>query len=74
MFENRQIAAIEAKCRRFWNSSECLNANGAKRSVKMWTTIFSKSFFKNILLCMQGRQSKIRSLHTYVMPRTIYFG
>ena len=24
MFENRQIAAIEGKCRRLWNSSECL--------------------------------------------------
>ena len=60
MFENRQIAAIEAKC--------------AKRSVKMWTTNFYKSFFENILLYMNGRLSKIRSVHTYVMSRTVYFG
>ena len=40
----------------------------------MWTTIFYQIFFKNILLCMKGRLSKIRSLHTHVIPRTVYFG
>ena len=46
---------------------------GAKRSVKMSTTNFYKSFFKNILLYMNDRLSKIRSLHTYVMHRMFYF-
>ena len=45
-----------------------------KRSVKMWTTHFYKSFSKNILLYMSSRLSKIRSLHMYIMPRTVYFG
>ena len=27
MFENRQIAVSEGKCRRFRNSSECLNTH-----------------------------------------------
>ena len=40
---------------------------GAKRSVQMWTTNFYKIFFKNILLYMNGRLSKIRSLHTYAI-------
>ena len=35
---------------------------------------FYKSFSKNILLYMSRRLSKIRSVHTYVMPRTVYFG
>ena len=39
----------------------------------MRTTNFSKSFFKHILLHMKGRMSKIRSLHTHVIPRTVYF-
>ena len=51
-----------------------LGAKGAKRSVKMLTTNFYKSFFKNILLYMNGWLSKIRSVHTYVIPRTVYFG
>ena len=42
-----------------------LDAKGAKRSVKMWTTNFYKSFSKNILLYMSSRLSKIRSVHTY---------
>ena len=42
-----------------------LDVKGAKRSVKMQTTKFYKSFFKNILLHMNGRLSKIRSVHTY---------
>ena len=46
----------------------------AKRSVKMWTTNFYKSFSKNILLYMSRRLSKISSVHTYVMLRTVYFG
>ena len=40
----------------------------------MWTTNFCKSIYKNILLHMSSRLSKIRSVHTYVMPRTDYFG
>ena len=31
-------------------------------------------FFKNVLLYISSRLSKIRSVHTYVMPRTVYFG
>ena len=50
-----------------------MGTKGAKRSVKMWTTNFCKSFFMNILLYMNGRLSKIRSVHTYLMTRTVYF-
>ena len=50
-----------------------LTVKGAKRCVKMWTTNFYKIFFKNILLYMIGRLSKIRSLHTYAMHRMFYF-
>ena len=59
----------------FFTYSLCLekltnfNAKGAKRSVKMWATNFCKSFFKNILLYMNGRLSKICSVHTYDIPR-----
>ena len=85
MFENRHLTVFEGKCHWFRNSSECfkthwrqwltnLDANGAKTSVKMWTTNFYKSFSKNILLYMSSRLSKIRSLHMYVMIRTVYFG
>ena len=34
---------------------------------------FCESFFKNISLCMNGRLSKIRSVHTYVITRMVYF-
>ena len=51
-----------------------MDAKGVKRSVKMWTTTFYKSFLKNILLYISSRLSKIHSVHTYVMPRTVYFG
>ena len=37
----------------------------------MWAIY--KSSFKNILLYMNGRLSKIRSLHTYVMHQMFYF-
>ena len=64
MFENGQIVAIEGKCRRFRNSSEFLKTNldakGAKKSVKMWTTNFYKSCFLNSLLYMNGQLSKIQ--------------
>ena len=40
----------------------------------MWTTNFYKSFSKNMLLYMSSRLTKIRSVHTYVMLRTVYFG
>ena len=55
MFGNRQIAAIEGKCRCFkilQNKSLCreklinFDTKGAKRSVKMWNTNFYKSFIK----------------------------
>ena len=51
-----------------------MDAKGAKRSVKMLTTNFYKSFSKNILLYMSIRLSKIRTVHTYAMHRTVYFG
>ena len=38
-----------------------LDAKGAKRSVKTWTTNFYKSFPKNIWLYISSRLSKIRS-------------
>ena len=38
-------------------------------------TYFSRlRFFKNILLYMSSRLSKLRSVHMYVMPWTVYFG
>ena len=40
----------------------------------MWTTSLCKSLFKNILSNMNFLLSKIRSVHTYVMPWTVYFG
>ena len=55
----------------FFKDSLCLqkltvlDAKGAKRSVKMWATNFLKISFKNILLYMNGRLSKIGSVHTY---------
>ena len=63
----------------FFKDSLCLewltnlDAKGAKRSVKMWTTNFHKSYNKNILLYTNVGLSKIRSVHTYVMTRTVYF-
>ena len=48
-------------------------AKGAKRSVNMWTTNFYTSLFKNILFYMSIWLLKIRSVHTYVMTRTVYF-
>ena len=38
-----------------------------QKSVNMWATNFYYSFFKNILSCMSGGLSKIRSVHTYVL-------
>ena len=40
----------------------------------MWTINFYKKFSKNILLYINSRLSNIRSVHTYVIPRTVYFG
>ena len=51
-----------------------MDAKCAKRSPKTWTTNFYKSSFKNIFLYMNSRLSKIRSVHKYAMPRTVYFG
>ena len=86
MFENRQIAVIEAKCRQFRNSSEYLKTRHALNNWRIWTQKVQKealrlglqtskrAFFKNIFLCMNGHLLKIRSVHTYFMPRTVYFG
>ena len=41
-----------------------LDVKGAKRSAQMWATKFFESFFKNILLHMNGRRSNIRSVDT----------
>ena len=46
----------------------------AKGRVKTLNRNFCRIFFKNILLYMNGWLSKIRSVHTYVMPRRVYFG
>ena len=40
----------------------------------MWTINFYLSFFKNILLYRSSRLSKIRSVHTYAMPWTVFNG
>ena len=37
MFENREIALIEGKCRRFRNSSECSNTYSAAKNWPIWT-------------------------------------
>ena len=39
----------------------------------MWNKNFYKSLFKNVLLYMNGRLSKIRSVHMYAMTQTVYF-
>ena len=44
-----------------------------KRCVKMWALNFYKRLLKNIFLYINGRSSKISSVHTYVMTRTVYF-
>ena len=46
-----------------------MDAKCAKRSVKIWNTTFYKCFFKNISLYISSRLSKIRSVHTYLIPR-----
>ena len=43
------------------------------KPLKVKSQNFYKRFFKNVLLYMNGRLSKIRSIHTYVIPRTVYF-
>ena len=44
-----------------------LDAKGDKRSVKMWTASFYKSFFKNMLLYNVHEQSSVKySFSTYV--------
>ena len=44
-----------------------MGVKGAKRSVKMLAMYFYNSFFKNILLLINGGLSKVRSLYTYVL-------
>ena len=71
MFENRQIAVIGGKCRRFLNSSQCrdqlttFDAKGAQRSVKMWTTNFYKKFFQKYFVVHDLSAVK-NSFSTYV--------
>ena len=65
------LAPFASKLVNYWRHK--FSVKGAKRSVKMWTTNFYKSFSQNILMYMSSRLSKIRSLHTYVIHRTIYF-
>ena len=50
-----------------------LDANGVKRSLKVWAVNFYKSFFKNTLLFTKCGPSKTWSVHTYVMHRMVYF-
>ena len=84
MFENRQIAAIEGKCRRFVDCEILPNVErltvlrivdqfGRKTCQKKRKNVIHQLLFKNILLYMNGRQSKIRSVHMYVITRTFYF-
>ena len=61
----------DSLCREYLTN---LGVKGTKRSVKICTTIFCKTSFKNILLYMNGRLSKIRSVHTHAIHRTVYFG
>ena len=68
MFGNRQIAAIKGKYRRFLNYSECLKTHCTANNWPIWT---QKSFF--LILFINGRLSKIRSVHTYDMTRMVYF-
>ena len=79
MFESRQIAVIliEGKCRRFPNSSECLNTHCFAKNRPIWTQKVPKEalrcglqtsirgFLLNIWFYMNSRLSKIRSVHTY---------
>ena len=84
-FENSDFTVYKT----FFKDSLCLqkladlDAKGAKNSVKIWATNFNNSLFKNISLYMSRRctstymnvrLSKIQSVHTYVIPRTVYFG
>ena len=61
MFENRQIALIKTRCRRFRNSFECLKIHGAMKNEPILTQKVPKEaqtsiklFFKNMLLYMNG--------------------
>ena len=61
-----QRLTVPRKIYQFWRKRY-------QKSVKIGTTNFYKNFFKDILFYMSSRLSKIRSVHTYVMPRTAYF-
>ena len=85
MFENRQLTVFEEKCHWFRNSSKCLKTHCAVNNWPIWTQKVPKEakrcglqasrwgFFKNLLSYMKSRLSKTRSVHMYVMPRTVYF-
>ena len=50
-----------------------MEAKGAKRSVKMWATNFYNTLLKNILLYMNGRLSKIMSIHVCYTPDGLFW-
>ena len=56
-------------CEKFTN----LDAKGAKSSIKIWSVNYYKSLFENIQLHLKGQQSKIRSVYTFALTRTVYF-
>ena len=88
MLENRQLAVFKGKCRQFRNSSECFKTHCGANNWPIWTQkvpkeaqrrglqasirLFPKIFWYTWTL--NSRLSKMRSLHTYVMPRTVNFG
>ena len=79
IFLRRQLNKLIVDFKTYFKDSLYLQltnfgVKGAKRSVKMWTTNFYRSFSKKFLLYMSSRLSKICSVHMYVMPRTVYFG
>ena len=46
MFENRQLAVFEGKCRRFRNSSECLKAHCDSNNWPIWMQKVPKEAYR----------------------------
>ena len=46
IFENRQLAVFEGKCRRFRNSSECLKTHCASNYWPIWTQTVPKEAYR----------------------------
>ena len=77
MFENRQLAVFEGKCRRFRNSSECLKTHCGANDWPIWTQKVSKEaqrcelptlkrFFSKIFWYTKwtvGRQKFVQYIH-----------